>query len=505
MRSTIGRRRVGHGRCIGREYHGRRAAATLDPAVLKLCFLGRFAGLVPVRGEEVAALDLVQAAAWPIRGRAAAERHPRQRQAAQVVGAPAPLPLGRRQLAAEMMKPARLLPYLAVALATALLVVAGVVTGWHTAAAPDAAALRRELLEGVVPAAAHEQLRERVARQDIIIAELVEDSKEMGASVRDAQESAETVQSTVDEMGARLLVVEGALSEEEGEGARRQMMQGRRRAQANSGGRGAEQANSAAVTVKQFSIDVLPTRVAIDPAGGEENGHRRAQAASCTQRDIATRSQAITTACCTEEGEDCSGGLPSNCNADCAHELLPFWEDCEAHLGAERAQFEAAAGICQRRTPSLAEQLNVECADGRPEADCVPRCNETYHGYQLLLNIGGEDSKMSCQLHHELYSWIGGAVRVVSPPCCCLCPLFSHTFGLSQSDGGYLGSDFQAFFSAVVSGAAGVYVGMLVEDAGISTDLVVTPGQSVSVVGDPSLPAPAWCVRQVSQPFVPCR
>eukprot|EP01045_Picozoa_sp_COSAG04_P012454 COSAG04_NODE_839_length_9957_cov_18.873504_6_plen_418_part_00 len=397
-----------------------------------------------------------------------------------------------------MMKPAQLLPYLAVALATALIVLAGVVTGWHYSPAPDAAALRRELLEGVVPIAAHEQLRERVARQDVIIAELVEGSKEMGASVREAQKSGKIVQSTVDGMGARLLAVEGALSEE-GERARRQM-QGRRRAQANSGGQGAEQANSAAVTVKQFSIDVLPTHVAIDPAGGK-NGHRRTQAAaSCKQRDIATRSQAITTACCTEEGEDCSGGLPSNCNADCANELLPFWEDCEAHLGAERAEFEAAVELCRNRTPSLAEQLNVECADGTPAADCVPRCSEEYHGYQLLLNIGGEDSKMSCELHHELYSWIGGAVRVVSPPCCCLCPLFSHTFGLSQSDGGYLGSDFQAFFSAVVSGAAGVYVGMLVEDAGIGTDLVVTPGQSVSVAGDPSLPAPAWCAHTPPPP-----
>ena len=121
------------------------------------------------------------------------------------------------------MKPARLLPYLAVALAAALLVVAGVVAGWHTAAAPDAAALRRELLEGVVPAAApHEQLRERVARQDVIIAELAEDSKETGASVVESRKTVKIVQSTVDEMGARLLDVEGALSEE-GEGLRRQM------------------------------------------------------------------------------------------------------------------------------------------------------------------------------------------------------------------------------------------------------------------------------------------
>ena len=38
-----------------------------------------------------------------------------------------------------------------------------------------------------------------------------------------------------------------------------------------------------------------------------------------------------------------------------------------------------------------------------------------------------------------------------------------------QTDGGYLGSDFEAFFSAVVSGAAGVYVGVLLHDAGIET------------------------------------
>ena len=33
-----------------------------------------------------------------------------------------------------------------------------------------------------------------------------------------------------------------------------------------------------------------------------------------------------------------------------------------------------------------------------------------------------------------------------------------------------------------------MYVGTLLEDAGISTDLTITPGQTVSVSGDPSLP-----------------
>eukprot|EP01043_Picozoa_sp_COSAG02_P013634 COSAG02_NODE_549_length_20461_cov_11.385866_9_plen_653_part_00 len=64
------------------------------------------------------------------------------------------------------------------------------------------------------------------------------------------------------------------------------------------------------------------------------------------------------------------------------------------------------------------------------------------------------------------------------------------TIGVPQTDGGYLGSDFEAFFSAVVSGAAGVYVGVLLQDAGIETDLVVRPGQRVSVSGDASLPRP---------------
>ena len=42
----------------------------------------------------------------------------------------------------------------------------------------------------------------------------------------------------------------------------------------------------------------------------------------------------------------------------------------------------------------------------------------------------------------------------------------------------------------MVSGAAGVYVGVLLQDAGIATDLVVRPGQRVSVSGDASLPRP---------------
>ena len=71
---------------------------------------------------------------------------------------------------------------------------------------------------------------------------------------------------------------------------------------------------------------------------------------------------------------------------------------------------------------------------------------------------------------------------------CCL----SHAFVLPQTDGGYLGPDIHTFVSAVFSGAAGVYISTLDHDAGISTLLTVTPGQSVSVTGDPSFaPVPS--------------
>eukprot|EP01043_Picozoa_sp_COSAG02_P033912 COSAG02_NODE_2341_length_9104_cov_2.666185_4_plen_347_part_00 len=62
---------------------------------------------------------------------------------------------------------------------------------------------------------------------------------------------------------------------------------------------------------------------------------------------------------------------------------------------------------------------------------------------------------------------------------------------LPQTDGGYLGLDIEAFVSALVSGAPGVFAAMLLQDAGVETDLVVRPGQRVSVSGDASLPRPA--------------
>jgi hypothetical protein len=115
------------------------------------------------------------------------------------------------------------------------------------------------------------------------------------------------------------------------------------------------------------------------------------------------------------------------------------------------------------------EEYHAQCTTANI-LTCVPACNATHHGYELLATIDGTDTKFSCNLANMLYSWMGAA-----------------------SEGGYLGSDFASFFSAVVSGAAGAYLVMLTEDAGIATDLAIRPGQDVRIIGTPGLAAaPSW-------------
>eukprot|EP01046_Picozoa_sp_COSAG06_P054737 COSAG06_NODE_9843_length_1805_cov_5.563306_1_plen_524_part_01 len=224
-------------------------------------------------------------------------------------------------------------------------------------------------------------------------------------------------------------------------------------------------------------IIIRNTAPAPSTPGGRGGRGRRAQSVgTCAAADISSRTQAITAACCDDPSAGCSGGgTPQTCNAECAGIFLPFWDECQSALGKARRVFEPVVVMCEaveNETPSLAMQLGVTCTDGTSTDDCVPTCNEDIHGFLLLLNINGNDNKLSCELQHGLYSWVG-----------------------SSTDGGYLGPDIQTFFSAVTSGAAGVYVGTLVEDAGVSTTMVVTAGQSISISGDPSLEeAPQWAL-----------
>ena len=124
-----------------------------------------------------------------------------------------------------------------------------------------------------------------------------------------------------------------------------------------------------------------------------------------------------------------------------------------------------ACGQCQSSSSpppphaSAVQEYHAVCSSATIET-CVPTCNATHHGYVLLATIDGTDTKFSCNVAHGLYSWVGAA-----------------------SEGGYLGVDFQAFFSAVSSGAAGNYLVTMIAAAGISTALTIRAGQIVSING----------------------
>eukprot|EP01050_Picozoa_sp_SAG11_P016808 SAG11_NODE_2337_length_3500_cov_62.684505_3_plen_714_part_00 len=115
------------------------------------------------------------------------------------------------------------------------------------------------------------------------------------------------------------------------------------------------------------------------------------------------------------------------------------------------------------------EQYHAQCTTANI-LTCVPACNSTTHGYELLATIDGTDTKFSCNLANLLFSWVGAAAL-----------------------GGFLGQNVAAFVSAVISGAAGTYVLTLVEDADVGSDLVVQLGQHVIISGDAELAeAPRW-------------
>ena len=121
------------------------------------------------------------------------------------------------------------------------------------------------------------------------------------------------------------------------------------------------------------------------------------------------------------------------------------------------------------------EQYSAQCTT-QNILICVPTCNTTTHGYELLATIDGTDTKFSCSLSDLLYSWVGAAAL-----------------------GGFLGSNAVAFISAVISGAAGTYVLTLTGDADVGTDLTIQPGQHVVISGD----AGVSFVEDVTPPQAP--
>jgi hypothetical protein len=197
----------------------------------------------------------------------------------------------------------------------------------------------------------------------------------------------------------------------------------------------------------------------------DTGGHRRAQT-TCTPADVDARSAEVTAECCNEPSEDCTGGHPHTCNEACAAIFLPFWNDCRPVLGKDGAQLESTVALCEASAliaTSAAQQLNLQCTgedESLSDVECIPDCTDTLHGYVLLLNINGDDSKLTCELHHGLYSWIGAA-----------------------GDGGYVGSDASSLVSSVTSGASGTFMMLVLFDAAVLAALVVRPWQLVYING----------------------
>jgi hypothetical protein len=80
------------------------------------------------------------------------------------------------------------------------------------------------------------------------------------------------------------------------------------------------------------------------------------------------------------------------------------------------------------------EQYHTQCTT-QNIMTCVPTCDATHHGYELIATIDGTDTKFSCTLANMLYSWVRTAAL-----------------------GGYIGNDIDIFLSTIISGAAGAYI-----------------------------------------------
>jgi hypothetical protein len=227
----------------------------------------------------------------------------------------------------------------------------------------------------------------------------------------------------------------------------------------------------------------------------------------------AARSQSVMDACCpTAAGHrrlQTHCALPSTCGTlHCADAFTSFYEDCTQMVDSTPA-YQSLYSNCQELKAQSAQMLlqpvtvqmfkvrivtNVTAIPSAPPSPptpavsasglasagvqeyhavctatiigCVPACNATTHGYELLATIDGTDTKLSCNLaHNNIYSWLGHA-----------------------ADGGYIGTDLRSWQSAVLSGAAGLYhVLASVAAAGVGVDLTIHPGMKVYIMGYPTV------------------
>ena len=76
---------------------------------------------------------------------------------------------------------------------------------------------------------------------------------------------------------------------------------------------------------------------------------------SCsTTRDVQGVVGVISERCCDEQTEDCAGGIPTVCNADCAEFLLPAFSACQAGIFEDPRQRAQLAGVIQAFSDAVA-------------------------------------------------------------------------------------------------------------------------------------------------------
>ena len=88
----------------------------------------------------------------------------------------------------------------------------------------------------------------------------------------------------------------------------------------------------------------------------------------------------------------------------------------------------------------------------------MPKCRQGINGDELLLNIYGDDTRMTCELHRTLYSapprsalprvLSSGPNVFVTVPAAGSAVACTGWIG-AAGDGGFIGEDVQAFFSSV--------------------------------------------------------
>ena len=189
--------------------------------------------------------------------------------------------------------------------------------------------------------------------------------------------------------------------------AERTLSTTRRQAQQGTAG----DCDASGVCTARIITRTVVMQSAMTTGGGTPQRGRRAQTTPC---DLAAQSAAVMDACCaaTSGGHrraqaDCP--LPEICpSTRCADVFQPFYDSCSAELEATpelNTGLAALSASCNELVggSSLAHQLNLQCTDVSIHPDeCIPPCNADYHGYMMLLNVGGDDSKFSCNLAHGL-------------------------------------------------------------------------------------------------------